>query len=100
MRATGRHWHRGVARRGVARGDAVAGSAAVVAETTPHAPGLASGRRVFPLPAIDPVRRDERKPPVAVTRYTRPVTRTYVAVVVVEVVVLAALWFLSRHFAA
>ena len=32
--------------------------------------------------------------------YTRPVTRTYVAVVVVEVVVLAALWFLSRYFAA
>ena len=28
------------------------------------------------------------------------VTRTYVAVVVVQVVVLAALWFLSRHFAA
>ena len=33
-------------------------------------------------------------------RYTRPVTRTYVAVVVVEVVVLAALWLLSRYFAA
>ena len=33
-------------------------------------------------------------------RYTRSVTRTYVAVVVVEVVVLAALWLLSRHFAA
>ena len=32
--------------------------------------------------------------------YTRPVTRTYVAVVVVEVVVLAALWFLSQYFAA
>ena len=32
--------------------------------------------------------------------YTRPVTRTYVAVVVVEVVVLAALWLVSRHFAA
>ncbi len=28
------------------------------------------------------------------------VTRTYVAVVVVQVVVLAALWLLSRHFAA
>jgi len=28
------------------------------------------------------------------------VTRTYVAVVVVEVVVLAALWFLSQYFAA
>jgi len=28
------------------------------------------------------------------------VTRTYVAVVVVEVLVLAALWLLSRHFAA
>ena len=39
-------------------------------------------------------------PPGSVPRYTRPVTRTYVAVVVVEVVVLAALWFLSRHFAA
>ena len=34
------------------------------------------------------------------SRYTRPVTRTYVAVVVVEVLVLAALWLLSRHFAA
>ena len=33
-------------------------------------------------------------------RYTRPVTRTYVAVVVVEVLVLAALWLLSQHFAA
>ena len=29
-------------------------------------------------------------------RYTRP----YIAVVVVEVVVLAALWLVSRHFAA
>ena len=38
--------------------------------------------------------------PGSVRRYTRPVTRTYVAVVVVEVVVLAALWFLSRYFAA
>jgi hypothetical protein len=38
--------------------------------------------------------------PAASPRYTRPVTRTYVAVVVVEVVVLAALWFLSLHFAA
>jgi len=28
------------------------------------------------------------------------VTRTYVAVVVVQIVVLAALWLLSRHFAA
>ena len=36
----------------------------------------------------------------SVPRYTRPVTRTYVAVVVVEVLVLAALWLLSRHFAA
>ena len=34
------------------------------------------------------------------SRYTRPVTRTYVAVVVVEVLVLAALWLLSRYFAA
>ena len=33
-------------------------------------------------------------------RYTRRVTRIYVAVVVVEVAVLAALWLLSRHFAA
>ena len=33
-------------------------------------------------------------------RYTRLVTRTYIAVVVVQVVVLAALWLLSRHFAA
>ncbi len=32
--------------------------------------------------------------------YTRPVTRTYAAVVVVEVVVLAALWLLSQYFAA
>ena len=39
-------------------------------------------------------------PPGSVPRYTRPVTRTYIAVVVVEVVVLAALWLLSRHFAA
>lgn len=39
-------------------------------------------------------------PPGSVPRYTRPVTRTYVAVVVVEVLVLAALWFLSRYFAA
>ena len=40
------------------------------------------------------------KSALSVSRYTRPVTRTYVAVVVVEVVVLAALWLLSRHFAA
>ena len=33
-------------------------------------------------------------------RYTRRVTRTYVAVVVVEAAVLVALWLLSRHFAA
>ena len=39
-------------------------------------------------------------PLTTVTRYTRPVTRTYVAVVVVQIVVLAALWLLSRHFAA
>ena len=32
-------------------------------------------------------------------RYTRFVTRTYVAVVVVQVLVLAALWLLSLHFA-
>ena len=39
-------------------------------------------------------------PLASVPRYTRPVTRTYVAVVVVQIVVLAALWLLSRHFAA
>lgn len=39
-------------------------------------------------------------PPATVPRYTRPVTRTYVAVVVVQIVVLAALWLLSRHFGA
>ena len=39
-------------------------------------------------------------PPAPLARYTRSVTRTYVAVVVVQVVVLAALWLLSRHFAA
>ena len=33
-------------------------------------------------------------------RYTRRVTRIYVAVVVVEAAVLVALWLLSRHFAA
>ena len=33
-------------------------------------------------------------------RYTRCVTRTYIAVVVVQVVVLAALWLLSLYFAA
>ena len=33
-------------------------------------------------------------------RYTDRVTRTYVAVVVVQVLVLAALWLLSRYFAA
>ncbi|MCY4077903.1 MAG: hypothetical protein OXH04_21010 [Acidobacteria bacterium] len=38
--------------------------------------------------------------PIALPRYTRPVTRTYVAVVVVQILVLAALWLLSRHFAA
>ena len=32
--------------------------------------------------------------------YTRIVTRTYIAVLVVQAVVLAALWLLSRHFAA
>ena len=32
--------------------------------------------------------------------YTRIVTRTYVAVLVVQAVVLAALWLLGRHFAA
>ena len=51
------------------------------------------------MPATVPV-RPERGPPALVARYTRSVTRTYVAVVVVEVVVLAALWLLSRHFAA
>ena len=35
-----------------------------------------------------------------VRRYTDRVTRTYVAVVVVQVLVLAALWLLSRYFAA
>ena len=35
-----------------------------------------------------------------VRRYTDRVTRTYVAVVVVQVAVLTALWFLSLHFAA
>ena len=49
------------------------------------------------LPA--PATPDHRNPPAAVRRYTRRVTRTYVAVVVVQVVVLAALWLLSRHFA-
>lgn len=39
-------------------------------------------------------------PPGSVPRYTRPVTRTYVAVIVVQIAVLAALWFLSRYFAA
>ena len=38
--------------------------------------------------------------PVALPRYTRLVTRTYVAVVVVQILVLAALWLLSRYFAA
>ena len=33
-------------------------------------------------------------------RYTRFMTRTYVAVVVVQVLVLTALWLLSLHFAA
>ena len=37
---------------------------------------------------------------VGSARYTRPVTRTYIAVVFVEVLVLAALWLLSQHFAA
>lgn len=31
---------------------------------------------------------------------TRGMTRLYVAAIVVEAVVLAALWLLSRHFAA
>lgn len=31
--------------------------------------------------------------------YTRRVTRVYVAVLVVEAAVLAALWLVSRHFA-
>ncbi len=47
--------------------------------------------------------RARRRPTVrslASPRYTRLMTRTYVAVIVVEVVVLAALWLLSRHFAA
>ena len=38
--------------------------------------------------------------PIALPRYTRPMTRTYVAVVVVQILVLAALWLLSRYFAA
>lgn len=42
---------------------------------------------------------DERNPPAGAARYTRPVTRTYIAVVVVEVLVLAALWLLSQYFA-
>ena len=52
------------------------------------------------LPATVLVRPVAQSPPAAVARYTRQVTRTYVAVVVVQVVVLAALWLLSRHFAA
>ena len=39
-------------------------------------------------------------PLATVPRYTRPMTRTYVAVVVVQILVLAALWFLSRYFTA
>ena len=38
--------------------------------------------------------------PRAGRRYTRLVHRTYVAVLVVQAAVLAALWLLSRHFAA
>lgn len=36
----------------------------------------------------------------AAGRYTCRMVRAYVAVVVVEAVVLVALWLLSRHFAA
>lgn len=36
----------------------------------------------------------------AAGRYTWRMARAYVAVVVVEAVVLVALWLLSRHFAA
>ena len=38
--------------------------------------------------------------PRAGRRYTRFVTRAYVAVLVVQSAVLAALWLLSRHFGA
>ena len=52
------------------------------------------------LPATVLVLPVAQSPPAAVARYTRQVTRTYVAVVVVQVVVLVALWLLSQHFAA
>ena len=50
-----------------------------------------SGQRPRPAP---------RRGAGGAPRYTGRVTRIYVAVVVVEVAVLAALWLLSRHFAA
>ena len=55
---------------------------------------------LFVLPATVLVLPVAQSPPAAVARYTRQVTRTYVAVVVVQVVVLVALWLLSQHFAA
>ena len=66
-------------------------------------PARAAGVGAEPAGGFGLVAPDRQQAPVktgAVPRYTRPVTRTYVAVVVVEVVVLAALWLLSRHFAA
>ena len=50
----------------------------------------------LPRPRPEYIRPAARRPP----RYTHRMTRTYVAVVVVQVVVLAALWLLSLHFAA
>ena len=50
--------------------------------------------------AVKPQWRSTPFGPLPFPRYTRLVTRTYVAVVVVQIVVLAALWLLSRYFAA
>ena len=93
----------GVARQydpgGVARVAALAYEAAVIAGRLRWRPASPVVADLFAVPATVPV-RPERGLPSLVDRYTRPVTRTYVAVVVVQVVVLAALWLLSRHFAA
>ena len=78
--------------------------------TAPRTPGvrLRGPLRPAPLPPRRAVRSLQRlrRPCVVDSRSASPplyfilVTRTYIAVVVVQIVVLAALWLLSRHFAA
>ena len=51
-------------------------------------------------PATQPPGGPSDAPHVIDTRGDASFSSTYVAVVVIEVIVLAALWFFSRHFGA